>query len=84
MNFRELLKDWKDQDISAYYLACCLGLVTYDSTFAVFREAKHIFWTKNSTSKLLYEMLEKMVEVEMLEFDDDETRYRWNEAFQQS
>ncbi len=84
MNLKELLKDWEDQDISGYYLACCLGLIAYDSSFMVFREAKHIFWTKNPTSKMLYEMLEKMVEAEMLEFDDDETRYRWNEAFQQS
>ena len=84
MNFRELIKDWEDQDIAAYYLACCLGLAVYDASFNTFRETKRLFWTKNPTSKLLYEMLEKMVESEMLEFDDDETRYRWNNAFEQS
>lgn len=84
MTLKELLNDWEDQDICAYYLACCLGLIAYDSSFKVFREAKHIFWTKNPTSKLLCGMLEEMVEGEMLEFDDDETRYRWNKAFQQS
>lgn len=81
MNFRELLKDWTDQDIAAYYLACSLGLVVYDSSFTSFRETKHIYWSNNPTSELLYGTLQKMVEIQMLEFDDDETRYRWNKAF---
>jgi hypothetical protein len=59
MNLKELLADWEDQDVSAYYLACCLGLIEYDSSFALFRESKHIFWTKNPTSEFLYETLQK-------------------------
>jgi hypothetical protein len=27
--------------------------------------------------------LQKMLEIQMLEFDNDETRYRWNKAFKQ-
>lgn len=81
MNLSELLADWEDQDISAYYLACTLGLISYDPTFKTFREEKHIFWTKNPISNFLYKTLEKMVEIQMLEFDDDETRYRWNKTF---
>ena len=84
MNLRELLEDWEDQDISAYYLACCLGLIAYDPTFKVFREAKYIFWSKNATSSFLYGMLEKMVEINLLEFDDNETQYRWNKTFKNS
>ena len=82
MNLRELLDDWEDEDISGYYLACCLGFLSYDSSFTVFREAKHIFWTDNPTSRFLYEMLQKMAEIQMLEFDDDKSQYRWNKAFQ--
>jgi hypothetical protein len=81
MTLKELLKDWEDQDICAYYLACSLGLIEYDESWTVFRENKYIFWSNNPTSEFLYEALRKMAEVQMLEFDDDETRYRWNKEF---
>ena len=80
MNLNELLKDWEDQDISTYYLACCLGFMEYDSTFARFLESKHVFWTGNPTSNFLYEMLGKMSEIGMLEFNDND-QYRWNAAY---
>jgi hypothetical protein len=83
MILKELLEDWEDQDISAYYLACCLGFIDYDSSFARFRESKGIFWTGNSTSDFLYKTLEKMLEIGMLEFNDD-NRYRWNKEFKPS
>jgi hypothetical protein len=83
MNLRELLKNWEDQDISAYYLACCLGIIEFDDSFAIFRDSKHIFWTGNSIGDFLYEMLRRMVEIGMLEIDDDESQYRWNQSFKQ-
>jgi hypothetical protein len=71
------------QDISAYYLACSLGLIAYDSSLKVFRESKAIFWTGNPTSDFLYKTLERMLEIEMLEFNDD-NQYRWNKEFKLS
>jgi hypothetical protein len=83
MNLRELLKNWEDQDVSAYFLACCLGLIEYEASLTKFREMKHIFWTGNQTSDFLYNMLQKMSEVDILEFDDKESKYRWNQTFEQ-
>lgn len=80
MTLKELLQDWEDQDICAYYLACCLGLTEYDATFKIFRETKHIYWSGNSLSKFLYKMLQEMTEIGMLEFDDDNGSYRWNNS----
>lgn len=84
MNLRELLKDWEDQDISAYYLACCLGIIDYDDTFTNFRKSKHIFWTGNPISNFLYEMLGKMSETGILEFDEEQSLYRWSSTFNES
>ena len=84
MILKEFLKDWEDQDICAYYLACCLGLIESDTSFAVFRENKHVFWSGNPTSNFLSEALRKMAEVRMLDFDDEETKYRWNKEFKLS
>jgi len=84
MNLKVLLEDWEDQDISAYFLACSLGLVEYDPSWKVFRENKHIFWTSSPTSDFLYESLRKMAEIGMIEFDHDEGKYRWNKEFKPS
>lgn len=80
MNLKELLKDWEDQDVSAYYLACCLGFIDYDDSFAVFRESKSVFWTGNQISYFLSDALKKMLEIGMLEFNAD-NQYRWNKSF---
>ncbi len=80
MNLSELLKDWEDQDVSAYYLACCLGLTEYNPSFEEFRKTKHIFWTGNPTGDLLYKMLQTMSEINILEFDDELGKYRWNQS----
>ena len=83
MNFRELLKDWEDHDVCAYHLACCLGIIGYDVSFINFRKSKHVLGNRNSTIKFLYETLERMAEINMLEFDKNEGLYRWNKAFKQ-
>jgi hypothetical protein len=79
-NLRKLLEDWEDQDTSAYYLACCLGLLDYDTSFENFRESKGLFWTGNLVSDFLYNTLEKMSGIGVLEFSDDD-KYRWNKEF---
>lgn len=78
INFQNLLNEWEDQDVTRYYLACCLGLVDYDDGFVNFRNAKHIFWTKNQTNIMLDEILETMLEKKIIEFDEEHSKYRWN------
>jgi hypothetical protein len=84
MTLKELLSDWEDPDITQYYLACCLGLIDYDDSFTAFRESKYIFWTGNKIQSMLYDMTESMVENRILEFDEDEIKYRWNQSFKLS
>ncbi len=78
MILKELLQDWEDPDVTQYYLACCLGLIEYDKSFAVFRDSKHLFWTSNPTSELLSKMIQEMVDNHLLEFDKAENKFRWN------
>ena len=81
MILKELLKDWTDQDVAQYYLACCLGLMEFDESFTNFVNAKSVFWSGNSIQKMLFEMFEKMREVGMVDFDENTTSYRWNSLF---
>lgn len=83
MNLKNLLEDWTDPDIAEYYLACCLGLMIYDDSFIQFRKVKYIFWTQNPIKILLDEILVKLIESNLLEFDDNESMYRWNKSFKE-
>lgn len=80
VNLRSLLHDWEDPDVTQYYLACCLGLIPYDDDFSHFRALKHVFWTTNSTSVVLIKLLEIMLQDGLLEFDEGESKYRWNNS----
>jgi hypothetical protein len=77
INLMSLLKEWSDPDITQYYLACSLGILAYDSNFRNFRRSKHIFWTKNKTSALLRGILELLINDGLIEFDPEDSKYRW-------
>ena len=84
MTLKELLGDWTDFDVSQYYLACCLGLMVYDDSFDNFRKAKGVFWSQNEIGNMLFEMLRMMVGTGILEFDEEEEKYRWHKSFKGS
>jgi len=77
-SLREALTDWVDCDVTAYYLARCLGLIPHDLHFSSF---KAVVLSPNSVSDLLHPILDSLVELNALEFDDNVTRYRWNQSF---
>jgi hypothetical protein len=81
IDLRILLKEWTDPDITQYYLACCLSLMEYDDGFVNFRKSKHVFWTKDQVGSLLIAMLSVLVDSGLIEFDPNESKYRWNESF---
>lgn len=81
IDLRGLLKEWTDPDITQYYLACCLGLMEYDDDFVNFRKSKHVFWTKNQVGSLLIATLNVLVDNGLIEFDPNESKYRWNVLF---
>jgi len=80
ISLKELLQDWEDPDVCQYYLACCLGLIEYDASFKVFRESKYLFWTRNPTSDLLGTLLQELRNNQLIEFDEAENKFRWNNS----
>lgn len=80
-DLKNMLQEWTDPDIAEYYLACCLGILILDDNFESFRESKHIFWTGNRTSSLLNRLLFSMVEAGLLDFDEEENMFRWNNSY---
>ncbi len=78
--FKQRLSVWTDIDWAAYELAASLGLMEESSAFD-FRNAKHVFWTRNPIGDLLFRMLDDLVEVGVLEKSEDGDQYRWNSAF---
>lgn len=75
---QERLSDWTDVDGAQFCVAQCLGLLPEEATFG---EAKHIFWTKNPFGDALFEILEQLVSMNVLEKDSEEMKYRWNARF---
>lgn len=80
MTLKELFSDWVEPDHAHYYLACLLGLMEYDDSFAVFLKVKSVFNTKNEMGTMLFEMMEKLVEGGVLECNES-IQYRWNKSF---
>ncbi len=77
-SLREALQEWEDPDVTAYYLARCLGLIAPDVSFAA---SKPTVFTANPVSDLLYKTLEHLVRIGALEQAEDGPRYRWNQSF---
>lgn len=84
-NFASLkvaLADWVHADVATYYLACCLGLMKpEDGTLDGFRDAKHVFCGGDEIGKTLWQFMDRLVELGILEFDDKRIMYRWSAAF---
>jgi len=74
MNFTDRLQEWTDLDLAMHEFALQLGLVpkeaSYSSCVAYYWGGKYHF--------VLKETIEKLVELGLLEFDEDETRVRTN------
>lgn len=81
MTLKELLDDWTDIDVTAYYLSCCIGVTDYDSSYKEFGRVKKIFWIKNDIGEMIYQMLDNLVETRILELNEIGNQYRWNKSF---
>lgn len=80
---KEGLADWTDIDWAAYELARALGLMGEEVSFSI--DAKHVFWSANPIEAMLYETLQRLVEVEVLEYrEKPDDQYRWNPTFRGS
>jgi hypothetical protein len=82
LTLKESLAEWTDWDVAQYHLARSLGLMGPGVRFQL--EAKHVFWSENPIGRVLHETLQNLTEKGVLEFDEEEERYRWNNSFEGS
>ena len=75
---RDALTEWHDADEAMYDLAVLLGLLP---DLPPWGGRKNLFWTNNPVGNLLFQQLSQLAVIGVLEFDEVETRFRWNPAF---
>ena len=84
---KEILADWTDVDGAELELAVMLGFIEIglyndDNMQKVYLENKHIFWSNNPIGNFLGDMLEKLVELNVLEKrDEPDIQYRYNQNY---
>lgn len=76
---RANLADWTDFDFAAYHGATALGVAPKSEH--AWGGKKWMFWSDNPMGRGLYEVLEMLTKCGVLEYDEEEVRYRWNPAF---
>jgi hypothetical protein len=80
---KEELADLTDIDGAQDSLARCLGLLGPQTRFNV--EAKHVYWTNNPVGQTLFNLLDRLAEIGVLEWSaDGNYRVRWNPVFRGS
>lgn len=77
MSLKEDLKDWQDPDGAMFYVAICLGMLDEDADFP---RQKGTLWIENKISTTLHQVLDSLVELNYLLYDDEEQKYKWNEG----
>jgi hypothetical protein len=72
---RVALADWIDFDASAHALAQCLGIMPLQQKMI---EEKWVYWSENPLGTMLYDMLERLVELGALDKRaEPDLQYRW-------
>jgi hypothetical protein len=73
------LADWVDADVATYYLACCVGLMKpEDGTLDGFRDAKYLFCGSSDVGSALWDFMNALEKLGILEFDEKRIKWRWN------
>jgi hypothetical protein len=75
------LNDWLDRDSAAFALAVSLGILpggaNYQNT-----SVKYVFWSRNPLGEMLYDHLDKLVRLGIVEHREAEDDfYRWDPLF---
>jgi hypothetical protein len=82
---KQALHDWTDSDFAGHALMRCLGLLSLDYPQShVTTSLKHVFWSDNDVGNRLSEMLHMLAELGILDYDEENIRYRWNQDFKGS
>jgi hypothetical protein len=77
-SLQDALADWQAPDVTAYYLARCLGVLHRELSPAKFRK---VVFTSNPVSSMLFQTLDHLVKLGALECNEREQRFRWNPSF---
>lgn len=84
-NLRQSLETWTEIDVAAFHAGQALGIippVSEEEGKYGFGGKKWIFWTENPLGAMLFDLLETMVQVNILEkHKGDDHFYRWNASF---
>ena len=76
---RAALADWTDFDASAHVLAQSLGIMPSQQKMI---EEKWIYWSENSLGAMIYDTLERLVELSVLDKRvEPDLQYRWCSAY---
>ena len=82
---RPSLKTWTEIDVAAFHAGVALGIVpplSDEKNLYGFGDKKWIFWTENPLGSMLFDLLETMVTLNILEkHEGDDHLYRWNATF---
>jgi hypothetical protein len=73
MSLQDDLKDWTDADAAALALGRILGVFDSGTSLA---SARATLWTNNAAGNTLYGMLERLARLGVLEWDEEQRRYR--------
>jgi hypothetical protein len=73
MSLLDDLKEWTDADAAALALGRVLGVFDADTSLA---SAKATLWTNNAAGNTLYGMLERLARIGVLDWDEEQRRYR--------
>ncbi len=78
-SLRHQLHAWLDWDGAAYSLAQVLGIL--EPSVPLPAEAKHVFWSRNDLGDALQDILQVLVRIGALKYEEEEQKYRWNAGF---
>ncbi|KIA96056.1 hypothetical protein [Flavobacterium sp. AJR] len=78
MNLKEKLNKWTDMDIAIHHIAVELSLFETDN----FPGYLWIQWTENKYNDFLKDILQKLIELNMLEINENEGTIRYNKNFE--
>src|SRR5262245_20847240 len=79
---KDALTTWEDFDVATYKLACALGIFPPDQGgYDGLRTHKWFFWSANPLGETLGRFLDELAKHGVLEYDENEMKFRWNENF---
>ena len=84
-SLRHSLKEWTEIDVAAFHIGVALEIIpplSDEKEIYNFGGKKWMFWTKNPLGNLLFELLENLVSLNILEKHiNDDHFFRWNSNF---